>query len=347
MSDNQIFFIKNGFYDDMKKSRLEESYILDSNIVLKMRDLYYNPSSFSDHEFESMMNLLDRIKGKVILPHIAIQELSWDYENFRIDKTKFLRIEEAITKIITESETIKRIKSKQKYVSEISAQQGGKKRLDSLYENCKENNYLLPTMCILLKFQLLLKEHSPKTEKQQIYFRIASFMNNEVGMVGAYEMLLIQDILFYKDEKKVSEIKSLLKLNSKERDIKKSLWNSAWDILYMRTIFAFVTDYLRGTVPTTRISNPVLVTKDENLSILSKYYNDNIEITKVDSKLYPGLKSIHEDQEANAIILAVQLALGATAQQRVAQNNKYSLQERVERLTVLFRTLEEQFSNIE
>jgi hypothetical protein len=340
MNQEKIYYIKNGLFEDMKKNGHVESYILDSNIVIKLRDLYYNPDSLEEEDFLTLLNLIDNLKEKKVRCHVALQELSWDFENFCIDKTKFMRLEEAVVKTLTSTEVIERIKMKQKYISEIVVKKKGQKILESLYDNCKENAYLLPTMCVLLKFKLLLKNYNLTPQNDKIYLQMSSFIHREVGMVGAYEMLLIQDILFYEDEQKVSEVKSLLKLNTK--DTNKSLWNSSWDILYMRTIFSIVVDTKRGILKGIG-NNPILVTMDENLAKLSSYFNERITIAKINGIPYPALKSIRDDQEANAAILAVQMTLAATAKERTLNNNKLDLNARVEKLKKVVSRLEREF----
>lgn len=348
MKCKDIKLVNNGLFDKMKNSGYEESYIIDSNILLTLRDLFYNPSKQTYEEIDSWLAFVQFLKDKNIIVTAALQEVAWDYENLKIDEVKFNRCSEAISELLFNQNVIERIRMKRAYSGMHSSRNGKKRKLTNIYENSMKNNYIVPTMCVFLKLQELLLRYDVEKEPENIYMKICEFMGDKLGLVGSYELILIQLILFSSDNNIKREIKGLLKLDSKnnfKKDFKKSLWNASWDVSFMRSITALSVNSLRGET-VNGIHNPILVTGDNNLYKCTSFFISNMKFKNLNGKIYPVLKSSNVEEKYSIYIEAAWMAIEATKKERLYRHNSVSQEQRMEEFKQIIRDTEHKINQI-
>lgn len=348
MNCRDIKFVKNGLSNYMKNKGFSESFIIDSNIIITLRDLFYNPIKKSDEEIDGLLGFINCLKDKDVIVSAALQEVSWDCENLKTDEVKFNRCNEAIMELLLNPEVIERIRRKEVYTGTHAPVKGQKRKLNSIYENSIENNYIVPTMCVFIKLQELLLRYDVEKDSEHIYNEIVKFMADKVGLVGSYELILIQVILFSYDNDIIKEIKGLLKLDNKnnfKKDFKKSLWNASWDISFMRSINAMAVNSLRGEA-VNGVHNPTLVTGDDNLYKLTTYFIENMEFRGFNGRMYPVIKAAAVNEKYLNNIIASKMVIDATLPNRLAKHNSVSQEQRMEEFKLIIRETEYQITKI-
>lgn len=333
MYKENVFFLKNGFH---KKISSYESFILDSNIVIKFRDLFYNPHKMNNEEVAYYIGLLEFFKEKDVVPGIAIQELSWDFERFETDTIKETRLVNAMNSLFSYDEsTISRIKAQLEYSSETKPLKQGKRNFNSLYLNSEGNMFLLPSFCVMLKYHQVLRLYSDKHIR---YIEICNFLMNTLKLVGAYELSLISELLFCPDKSKTSAINSMLKLDT-ESNVLKGIWNSCWDIFFLRFITGFAANTLNNK-PSQQIFNPILVTRDENLKNVGSELENSTEVV-VGNQIYPGITGGYEySQEDANLVNEMSQKLIQTSTDRVKEFNGITGEKQIEHFLGIIKNLE-------
>ncbi|MCC5910860.1 MAG: hypothetical protein JJT76_10530 [Clostridiaceae bacterium] len=339
-----IEFIQNGLYEHMKNEGFVESYLLDSNIVMSLRDLFYNPSKMKDDEINGLLNLVDFLKNRGIISSVAIRELSWNIQDVRVDDIKYNRYNEALRGLFFDPLVKDRIVNKKDYISEYKPKKGTTRQLDSIYENIEQNISIITTMSVLIKIYELFLIYDIEKDCESIYNDICIFMSDEIGVFGAYELLLIQHLLFSNDQQKKNEIRRLLKLNNK-KDIKKNLWNSSWDILFMRIITAVSVNSVRGD-SINDIHNPILVTCDKDLYKLTSYFLSTIKFEKINDRLYPVLSYVADNDKHFDLITSMDMTIRITQENRLKKHNSIFLEKRAEKFIHIIKITEESINNL-
>lgn len=274
MNIEKIFFIENTLIN-IPEELLQKTYIIDSNIAVKLRNLFYNPSKIDNVDFERYMSLLKFFKNKDVLPGIAIQETCWDFEKNELNDNKLRRMEYALNNLWEyDDQVYKRINRREGFTYyDYPLISIGKKNLNGLYENKYGNVLIMGTVCLLFKFYKLLETES---SKERIYNDIVDFLNDELKINLAYELSCITYLLFPANKENGEEainIRHLLKLSGKDKkkSLKENVWNASWDIFYLRILNEAASNFLNGEELMDQVYNPVLVTEDKNLNKLASY----------------------------------------------------------------------------
>lgn len=338
MFNYDIKFLRNAFFKDINKHK---TYILDSNIVVKLRDLFYSPKKMKLNEINYLIGLLEFFKDKDVMPGIAIQELSWDFEKSEIDETKLNRLIFAINSLLSYEEYIfNRIKNQENYVGDIKAIKGKKRNFNSLYLNADANILLLPTFCMMLKFYDVMYRYNDNSTR---YIEICKFLKDTLKLVGAYELNFITDLLFSQDKYKTKVITAMLKINTKQGYMRK-IWNCSWDIFFIRAITAFAANTLSNKA-IEYIYNPILVTRDKNLYKTGQFVNSKNNYRVIGKQIYPGIEGGHEYSQKNlALIEKMQLLLYTTAEDRIRLYKQTSEDERIKHWKSIIKILEIELS---
>ena len=117
---------------------------------------------------------------------------------------------------------------------------------------------------------------------------------NRLKLVGAYELSLITELLFSQNDSTKKIISSMLKLESKSNYLQ-TIWNSCWDMFFLRFITAFAANTLNNE-PTEQIYNPILVTRDKNLNNVGIHLENNNEVV-LDNHVYIGISGGYDYSE--------------------------------------------------
>ncbi|EPY11274.1 hypothetical protein [Paenibacillus alvei] len=332
-------FLRNGFHNRINSY---DSYILDSNIVIKFRELFYSPHKMNADEISYYIGLLDFFRDKDVVPGFAIQELSWDFERFEIDTIKQTRLLDAIDTLFSYDEsTISRIKAQREYISEVKPIKNGKKKLNSLSLNAEANMFLLPSFCVMLKYHHVLRVCSDNKNR---YKEICNFIMNKLKLVGAYELALITDLLFSRDNARNNAIKSMLKIET-ESHLLKAVWNSCWDIFFLRFITGFAANTLSNR-PTQQIHNPILVTRDINLHNVGSQLENNIEML-IDDQVFPGVSGGFEySKEDEQLVLEMYHVILQTRKARIVEFHSMSEDQRISHWIEIINNLENELEKV-
>ncbi|MBU5427177.1 hypothetical protein KQI41_12195 [Tissierella pigra] len=244
----KIDFLHNKLHNTVKNKcqNIHDSYILDSNIVIKLRSLYYNPESLKN-DFDYIKGLWEFFEDKDVLPDFGIRELSWDFSLSDIDVIKYNRMLFAMEGLFEyHIDTIKRIESKKKYINnKFPPVKRGEREFCGLIENMNANPLLLPTFCFLYKFY---KEISVKPNEKfsiEVYNEMIRFTIEDLRVVLSYKLIFIIYLLFSEDDEETTYIEKMLKIN-KEQTEEQKIWNSSWDIFLLRIINEFAVQTLNG-----------------------------------------------------------------------------------------------------
>ncbi|WP_156946193.1 hypothetical protein [Paenibacillus sp. FSL R5-192] len=284
------------------------------------------------------------MKTKKVIGSMAVQELSWDFAKLSVDAIKYRRLNSALESLLSEPLQLERIQNKIDHEDTLVSKSSSKRSLDNIHLNSEQNIHVVPTMCVLLKFYELSKLYDVEKDYKIIFKNLCSFMASGINMVGAYELSLLQRILFSQNIDKVKEIRRLLKLDSKS-DFKKNLWNASYDITFMRSLNALPVQAMRGE-PINSIYNPVLVTKDIDLASMTREILENTEIAETNGKLYPHLRFELEKEEDKIFIFSCIESLKLLSQQRYSINKKKSLSQRMEELRETIKQTEERINTL-
>lgn len=335
MHKSDVHFLRNGFY---KKISSYDSFILDSNVVIKLRDLFYSPHKMSIDEVNYYIGLLEFFRDKDVVPGVAIHELSWDFEKFKTDETKSIRLLNALNTLFSYEElTFARIKAQHEFISDVQPVKGGKRTFSSLFLNADANIFLLPSFCVMLKYHQVVKIHSDNKTR---YIEICNFMKDELKLVGAYELSLITELLFSSNYSKNKIINNMLKIDSKSNNSQK-IWNSCWDIFFLRFITAFAANTLSDS-PIQKILNPILVTRDNNLFELGSSLDNSNEVV-IDDQIYPGISGVFDySEEAIQLISEMNIVLSQTSQERIEAYQNTTEDERINHWKEIIKELEKQ-----
>ncbi|WP_427050955.1 hypothetical protein [Paenibacillus sp. TC-CSREp1] len=333
MFNGNVRFLKNGFHKEINSY---DSFILDSNVVMKLRDLFYSPHKMNVSEVDYYIGLLEFFKDKDVVPGIAIQELSWDFEKFKIDFNKQTRLLNAIDTLFSYDEsTILRIKAQQEFVGGMQPIKGGKKNFQSLASNIDANIFLVPSFCVMLKYHHVLRNYSDNKSR---YLEICNFLMNTLKLVGGYELALITELLFSLNEDRTNAINSMLKIEI-ESNLLKGIWNSCWDIFFLRFITGFAANTL-SNLPTQGIFNPILVTRDENLYRVGCSIENNSEVVLGD-QVYPGIAGSFEYSNENTeIVLKMREVILGSSSDRVKAFDKMTEKQREDHWLKIIKNLE-------
>jgi hypothetical protein len=339
MYDGKVFFLKNSFHN---KINSHDSYILDSNVVIKFRDLYYSPHKMSSDEVEYYIGLLEFFKDKDVVPGIAIQELSWDFERFETDEIKLRRLLNAMNALFSYDEkTFSRIKAQCELISDNKPVKNGKRKFNSLYLNADANLSLLPSFCTMLKYHQVMRVNSDNINR---YIDLCNFLMNTLKLVGAYELALITEILFSTDNKKTKAIISMLKIES-DSNLLSKIWNSCWDLFFLRFITGFATNTLNNE-PTEQIFNPVLVTRDINLYNVGSHLENNNEVVIAD-RVYTGISGGYEySEEVTQLITEMNLIISQKSKERIEYYHNTSETQIISNWKEIIQNLESELTRV-
>ena len=271
-----IYLLKNSEYGRLGE---KATYILDSNIVISLRDLFYKPQKIKKEDMEEIEELLKLLRNNHVIDGIGVTECSWNFQEFNQDDTKAERIKYALDLLLEyDEEHLKRVF---RDLEETTCPQHnpiskGKRVCGNLNDNAEINYMMLPTIAVFLKFYQLLEGNVERIkegllavqERRNIYKEVIKFVDLEMHFVPAYEVWCITEILFNNDENR-DKILELLKLKgkaSKGKQIREKVWNAGWDIFFMRILSESTLRYIRGEMlDNWSVHNPILVTKDKNL----------------------------------------------------------------------------------
>lgn len=243
MGKKKFYFLNSTIIDKTKHT----SYVLDSNVVVGLSKLYYNRLSDQD-EIDSYISLYEFLKDKDVVPGIGIGELTWDYEQNRIDINKRNNLIKSMEYLFIENDFSNRNLPRNDYSKMI---------FTNLYDNVEANKLLLPSLCLIKKFANLYKLN---ISKKEIFNLLIEFINNEHKMVLSYELLLITYFLFSTNKQLKEKFRALFKINS--RDLQdKNIWNGCWDIFFLRMINEFPSRHSEGN-SIQGVYNVCLVTSD-------------------------------------------------------------------------------------
>lgn len=247
------------------------SYILDSNVLIGLSKLYYNKFKDKD-ELDSYLDLYNYLSNKDVISGPAIAELSWDYENHQVDMDKK-------NKLFT---TIDNLFINNKFQNVNNRSHHSKMSFTNLYDNADANHYLLPSLCLMKKFSILLNE---RLENKETYEKLIVFINNELKLTPAYELALITYFLFSPQNEWSNKLKKLFKIKSKYMIDDKNIWNGCWDIFFIRLVNELPSrNFSNETV--SNIYNVCLITSD---AALSDFSNNILDRNKQSSTYSHGL----------------------------------------------------------
>lgn len=330
MKDKKLYFIKNNVIQD---SRVPISYVLDSNVVMKLRDVFYNPSKISEEELSEYYRLLMKIQGQDVVPGFAIRELAWDYEKKEMDSIKTNRLVYAMDRLLTyNQEEMKRIFHLKEATTcpENSNVTRGKKKFNGIYENKDVNIFLLPTFAALLKFHILLHTEGAS---EAIFKKYVEFIIKEHKMNTGYEFQYIIYKLFGKEHVR-EKVEGLLKLNGKISG-GQSIWNASWDLFFIRILNDAASRFVNNR-SLMDIYNPILVTMDKNLAFLcQESIGEEVSYEIIDKEFINGM-AISEEVIASSkymdLIIDEYTKIRGTNAERVEYFRKVNQIEFYERL---------------
>ncbi len=271
-----IYLLQNNEYNKLDE---KATYILDSNIVNLLKDLFYKPQKLNEEERKDLEELLNLLKDQNVIQKIGIAEYAWDFQEYSQDETKAQKINYALDLLLKhDEEHLKRIFGELKETSYSKHKVKSKEKHDdkNLSSNPEVNQEILPTIAVLLKFYGLLgddidnikKGLLPVDKRRNIYKEIIKFVDIEMHIIPEYELWCITEILFNKDKNR-DNILELLKLKGKSLTGKKKrekVWNAGWDIFFIKMLNYSASRYMGEEIlDNWDIKNPVLITMDKNL----------------------------------------------------------------------------------
>ncbi len=260
MSTEKIYYLNSS----VRNPGRHITYILDSNIVVGLSDLYYNRFTNRDR-LDTYLGLYNELKGKDILAGAAIGELCWDSNNNKIDKNKESTLLKCINGLFIESDYQKNTKAT--YSSK-------KQEFSSLIENAKVNETFLPSLCLIKKFSNL---YNLKLSNKEVYEQLINFIDDEHKMLLSYEFALITYFLFSNDNTRKNLFRNLFKLDSRKIS-DKNIFNGCWDIFFLRLINDLPARSFNDT-PIANIHNICFITADKNLATYANSILDSDEET--------------------------------------------------------------------
>ena len=160
-----ICLLKNSEHDRLD---MKVTYILDSNIVILLRDLFYKPQKVKEEDRQELEELLSLLKDQHVIEGIGVAECSWDFQEFSEDETKAQRIRYALKFLLQhDEEHLKRIFKDLKETScpKHNSTPKAKRVCGALSDNAAINKMILPTIAVLLKFYQLLGDDTQNISK--------------------------------------------------------------------------------------------------------------------------------------------------------------------------------------
>lgn len=286
-NDGEIYYINNLYYNFLECKTI---YLLDSNIIIDLGKLYYNPKSVLHDKKIALINLVKDIKTNNIRIDYkyALTELSADRINGGVVDEKYKRLEKAMNKIFSMS--FNKFKRHALY-----SDTANKANLDfedfSDEPNMKQiiNNTLkalIYSYTPLMKFYLLFEQYGDK-EREKIFKEYVKFLHEEVGVVALYEIAVVIFYLFSSNEE-FKNSQNLMKVNKQLGLIKKA-WNVSWDLTHLRYINEISSRVLSMENVGESDGNYVLITKDVALANISKLLIVDTEI-HFEKKYVPNAK---------------------------------------------------------
>lgn len=334
MHYDNVKFLNNGFFDRINEHK---TYVLDSNVVIKLRDLFYNPQKMSIEEINYYIGLLEYFRDKDVLPGPAMQELSWNFEHYELDQVKYIRLADALDTLFSyDYFTISRIKAQSKYVSDTKPVKGSRKSFKNLSLNIEANLYLLPSLCIMLKYHQVVKKYNDNRSR---YIEICNFSMNELKLIGAYELTLITELLFSSSDTKTNMIKNMLKIDGSDNYLRQ-VWNSCWDIFFLRYITAAAANTLSFN-SYKNIYNPVLVTRDKNLFTIGNMVQNNKDVV-INRQVLPGITGSYDyTKDAKELIDEMNQNMLRTSEERLKAFDNMNHNQRISHWRRIIQELEE------
>lgn len=272
MSTEKIYYLNSS----IRNSDRHITYVLDSNIVVGLSDLYYNRFTNTDR-LNTYLELYNELKEQDVLAGAAIAELSWDSSNNKIDKNKEDILLKCINGLFIEGNYSKNNKSI--YSSK-------KQEFSRLIDNVEANKSFLPSLCLIKKFADL---YSSKLSKKEIYEQLINFICNEHKMLLSYEFTLITYFLFSNDNTRKNLFRNLFKLDSRQIS-DKNIFNGCWDIFFLRLINDLPARSFNDT-SIANIHNICFITADKNLATYANsiLYSDGETFDFRDNILMPAV----------------------------------------------------------
>lgn len=247
MSTEKIYYLNSS----VRNSDRHITYLLDSNIIVGLSDLYYNRFTNMDR-FHTYLGLYNELKEKDVLAGPAITELSWDSNNNKIDKNKKDMLLKCINGLFIENNYSKN--NKLMYSSK-------KQQFSRLIDNVEANKAFLPSLCLIKKFSNL---YSLKLSNKEIYEQLINFICDEHKMLLSYEFTLITYFLFSNDNTRKNLFRNLFKIDSRQIS-DKNIFNGCWDIFFLRLINDLPARSFNNA-SIANVHNICLITADKNLA---------------------------------------------------------------------------------
>lgn len=284
-TDGEIFYIENLYYDFLECQTI---YLLDSNIIIELGKLYYNPKAISNDKKIALLSLVKDIKDNNtrIEYKYALTELSTDRINGGVVGEKYNRLEKAIKNIFTMS--FNKFRRHALYSTSVNKEIiesddfSDEPNMKRIINNTLK--LIVFSYTPLMKFYLLFDNYGDK-DREKIFKEYVNFLHEEVGMFPLYEIAAVIFYLFSSNEE-YKNAQNLMKVN-KQLGLVKKAWNVSWDITNLRYINEISSRVLSKENTGELGGNYILITKDRALANISKLLKINSEIN-FDKKYVPN-----------------------------------------------------------